>query len=228
MKEAYGELPPLDPSRRYNLCVMNAEHPLIEPLFYPQPDGSYEFLTLAEAVDRGLPVVRACLLEQAKLGDFMCVPTLLYLATGRDEHAVNASAPLVDELCEAGVTVPVEWFEQLEALKDEMTDEERALDAEPDDIASAFPVRIERMERNSRAAWASEGLVADRAAIEATIAEIRALPTAPARSTGRSQRSSSRRTRSTSSRDGPARPSDDDPHLARIIALVRLLLGSGR
>lgn len=102
-------------------------------------DDNFQPVTLDEAIDRGFPTLRECVLNQARDGMpewWSIVPSFLYVITGRDEHAALASAPLVDEI--ATLDVPFEWLELLERLRDEL-DRLDALDAGPLDPADEEP-----------------------------------------------------------------------------------------
>lgn len=217
---------------------MTSDYP-IPPgsMLYPVPadDGSfageYEAVTLGEAIDRGFEVVRACMLDATRHGvpAYAAVASLLWMITRRDDHAVLASRPLVDELEAAGVTIPADWVERLEALVREIYSAAAESNAEP--MEPSGPVverRLKRIERDSRAAWISEGRVPrTRVRIPAAMAS-RIAPVRP------SAQPRARERRAAASRGNARAPTDDGPSdepppaLGRLLRALARLFGGAR
>lgn len=207
---------------------MTSTHPLPDGLlfyWFPADDGSTigkgEPLTIGTAIERGFEVFRACMLNETSMGveAYRIVASLLWIATERDEHAVLASAPLIEELRAEGVRVPVEWVERLEALIEELYVEAREFHAEPMD-ESAIAIRDERIERNSRPSW-----IADRLLAPVRMPRMpRPLVAPRARARERRAGASSSRSRVSSSADDSPLPRSRPPLGRRLLNALRSVL----
>lgn len=132
-------------------------------LEYWWPNGSQSQLTLPEVIRlHGFDGLRGVLLGATPwLANELpgIVKSLLYLATEDDRHLVLASGPLMQELEDAGVVIPREWVERLEALLIELDVELVDHNAEPmDDPDRAIDMRLKRLERGMVSSWRSHGL----------------------------------------------------------------------
>jgi hypothetical protein len=193
-------------------------------LSYMRPDGR-EWLTLLEAIERGFPVLRAVVLQNVREVDWLwtIAPSLRHVALRgeSDYKATLVSLALTDALEDAGLSIPVEWIERLEALDSELADAYRGRRDAPkvtDDVGAAMAHELERVERVSREAWRSEPVTTFLAV---------APPPVRRTSSGRAPRAASRRRRTTSAAHGPPGRSsrgDDDPHLAPLRRLLRAVL----